>query len=945
MKKLIGFAISVVLAVGSGAITTQVANSAPFDTTSCTVNLGAGSTDLGGTAANDVICVTGTVDFSAGDGDDIVYFAPGSSGSVKLGAGNDTLYGEQAASLVISGEAGDDLIYGSAGSDTISGGASAGRDRIFAGAGDDRVNGDSGEVAYVDLGDGNDVFNGGNATDSEVLGGQGNDQITGTVGDDDLDGGDGLDEISGLAGADVLKGGPGDDLLAGGDGTDTLDGGFGLNQCDYSSGEVKTTTCVYDDSAPEIKIFKISTNLIDSTSIANKVDVTMEVSDSTGVESITMGCSTSNSFVFLINYSNNGTGWLGVSDGTPYQNPTSGAGVGKNIKFTTSVNFPVGASPGKCNLIAHTRDTIGNQIGGVQLGAFEIVRSTAGDDVGPAITVSQSATEIDVSTGAKTLNVEASLSDPSKIQWVSIRVCSTYSYYAWWDSSTKSYFASATIMGASSHLGYVNAGLETDAKFTFPIELGMTTRSQSCGIVVSSQDRNGKSSSSTLPNALKIVNNLGGDQAGPLLENFTYTKTVDVGASGQKFVFAGKITDLSGFKWFNIRLHNQDYSRYFDVLHFQADKYGAADYVVTGGSGSQGPIPASQGNKNALDFSYSFEIPFGTKPGTYRISIMGEDLLGNAVVDPGTYNLEVSRTSPGQPSAPSGLTVNGNGADAVTLSWTAPAILGDPVLKDYEIQYKLDSESTWKTVSDGFSTTTQLPISNLLGGKMYQFRVRGENGGGQGSWSAITSYATPGAKAPSAPRNVVAKSVSSKTFVASWEGPSDAGASKITDFVAQISLDGSKWVTIGHAISPSLSITVSNLLPATGYLFRSAWVNAIGQGSFSEVIKIQTLAETTKSFVVPSAPTAPTLSKLTETSYKFAWKPPTSLGGDKLFDYTSEYSVDKGKTWVSLESTVSLSTSVKISGLKKGRLYLVRSAGINGAGKGAWSKVLSITPR
>jgi Ca2+-binding RTX toxin-like protein len=76
-------------------------------------------------------------------------------------------------------------------------------------------------------------------TGQVILGGNGNDTLTGTTGDDTITGGngndtinagDGNDTVMGRNGNDILNGGRGNDILNGGNGDDTLDGGSGDNQ-------------------------------------------------------------------------------------------------------------------------------------------------------------------------------------------------------------------------------------------------------------------------------------------------------------------------------------------------------------------------------------------------------------------------------------------------------------------------------------------------------------------------------------------------------------------------------------------------------------------------------------------------------------------------------------------------------------------------------------------
>ena len=92
----------------------------------------------------------------------------------------------------------------------------------------------------VDLGDGDDSFDGdgklrfeveGDSGDDEIDGGDAADLLEGKYGDDRLDGSDGPDELLGGLDDDVLFGKAGKDLIDGGPGDDRGDGGGGKDKC------------------------------------------------------------------------------------------------------------------------------------------------------------------------------------------------------------------------------------------------------------------------------------------------------------------------------------------------------------------------------------------------------------------------------------------------------------------------------------------------------------------------------------------------------------------------------------------------------------------------------------------------------------------------------------------------------------------------------------------
>ena len=105
-------------------------------------------------------------------------------------------------------------------SSTASRGSSAGtgNDSLFVGGLD--------SATTLVGGRGNDTLTGGGAADT-LDGGRGNDTLTGRGGDDALDGGRGADTLTGGKGADTLTGGEGDDMLTGGEGKDVFVYGAG----------------------------------------------------------------------------------------------------------------------------------------------------------------------------------------------------------------------------------------------------------------------------------------------------------------------------------------------------------------------------------------------------------------------------------------------------------------------------------------------------------------------------------------------------------------------------------------------------------------------------------------------------------------------------------------------------------------------------------------------
>jgi len=212
------------------------------------------------------------VQIDAGDGNDAVLDWNGPS-TINGGAGDDSIFGHGGDDAITGGEGADDLI-GGLGNDRIDGGPgsdllespiagygiaetpspadSGGSDVLDGGSGLDTVSyqlrldpltitldgrandGARGEndrigpsVESVVGGSGNDTLTGSRRSDG-LYGYSGNDTLHGGRGDDTLDGGPGNDVVLGEAGADVVAGGHDQDVVDGGRGRDSIYGEYAV---------------------------------------------------------------------------------------------------------------------------------------------------------------------------------------------------------------------------------------------------------------------------------------------------------------------------------------------------------------------------------------------------------------------------------------------------------------------------------------------------------------------------------------------------------------------------------------------------------------------------------------------------------------------------------------------------------------------------------------------
>lgn len=215
------------------------------------------------------------------------------------GSGDDTLLGgEQDDTL--NGNDGDDTLDGKDGADLLSGGAGFdAADYRFEGANlivsingiaDEEGGGAQGDNVGLDIerivgGSGNDLLTGSD-TDNSITGRNGNDTIFGGLGNDSLDGDEGNDLLVGENGNDVLTGQGGSDTMNGNNGNDsfiandgnadTLNGGNGADNAvaDQPGDTVSDIESGLTIPAPEINVLLGSTPLPDETAVVDFGSVT-----------------------------------------------------------------------------------------------------------------------------------------------------------------------------------------------------------------------------------------------------------------------------------------------------------------------------------------------------------------------------------------------------------------------------------------------------------------------------------------------------------------------------------------------------------------------------------------------------------------------------------------------------------------------------------------------
>jgi len=182
----------------------------------------------------------------------------------------------------------------------------------------------------------------------------------------------------------------------------------------------------------------------------------------------------------------------------------------------------------------------------------------------------------------------------------------------------------------------------------------------------------------------------------------------------------------------------------------------------------------------------------------------------------------------------------GRSATTVDLSWNTPDPVTGESVTGYEVEYRRNSTVLWTTFDNTNLTATNVTITGLSPGIIYQFRVITIFSDDQRNTSrALTTRTKNGV--PSEPTALEMVSNTNSSITLNWLAPLNNGGLKITNYIVQFKSSSSEeWSTYNRTISASRTVTVTGLSGASVYEFRIAAVNEFGNGNYSSTLSTTT---------------------------------------------------------------------------------------------------------
>ena len=265
----------------------------------------------------------------------------------------------------------------------------------------------------------------------------------------------------------------------------------------------------------------------------------------------------------------------------------------------------------------------------------------------------------------------------------------------------------------------------------------------------------------------------------------------------------------------------------------------------------------------------------------------------------------------------------------VHLSWEPPEYMGGCQVKNYIVEKRDTTTTTWQSVTTQLARTA-FKVTKLKTGAEYQFRIIAENRYGKGasldSKSIVVQYPY---KPPGPPGTPYVKSATKEMMIIEWNEPVNDGGSTVIGYHLESKERSSiMWNKLNKTLITDTMFKICNLEEGIGYEFRVYAENIVGIGRCSK---------TSESFVArdpcdpPGAPEAISISK---NLIKIQWTKPQYDGGSKVNGYIVERKdlASDDKRWVRANFTNIIETEYIVTGLTESEQYEFRVIARNAAG-------------
>ncbi|XP_030635902.1 M-protein, striated muscle [Chanos chanos] len=315
----------------------------------------------------------------------------------------------------------------------------------------------------------------------------------------------------------------------------------------------------------------------------------------------------------------------------------------------------------------------------------------------------------------------------------------------------------------------------------------------------------------------------------------------------------------------------------------------------------------------------------------------------------------------GAPGAPLDVCCQEANKDYVIVTWKPPAMDRGSSILGYFVDRCEVGTTHWAQCNDTPIKFARFPVTGLIEGRSYIFRVRAVNKcgmshpsrvsepvaamdpadrarkGTSAPWTGqiiVTEEEPVEGEVPGKPHDLTVTEATRNYVVLSWKPPGERGHEGVMYYVEKCVSGTDSWQRVNTEIPvKSPRFALFDLAEGKSYCFRVRCCNAAGVGEPSEPTEATVVGD---KLDIPSAPGRVVPTRNTDTSVVVSWE--TSRDAKELLGYYIETSIAGSNTWEPCNNKPVKCSRFICHGLMTGESYMFRVRAVNAAGISEYSQ-------
>uniref|UniRef100_A0A8C3AFE5 Myomesin 1 n=1 Tax=Cyclopterus lumpus TaxID=8103 RepID=A0A8C3AFE5_CYCLU len=299
--------------------------------------------------------------------------------------------------------------------------------------------------------------------------------------------------------------------------------------------------------------------------------------------------------------------------------------------------------------------------------------------------------------------------------------------------------------------------------------------------------------------------------------------------------------------------------------------------------------------------------------------------------------------------------------DYIIVTWKQPAVDGGDAILGYFVDRCEVGTTHWFQCNDTPVKFARFPVTGLVEGRSYMFRVRAVNQSGMSRPSRVSEPVAamdPADRArmrgtsapwtgqiivteeepaegivPGRPLELQVTEATKNYVVLSWNPPGEKGLEGVMYYVEKCVSGTDSWQRVNTEIPvKSPRFALFDLAEGKSYSFRVRCCNSAGVGEPSDPTEATTVGD---KLDIPSAPSKVVPTRNTDTSVVVSWE--ASKEAKELVGYYIEGSIVDSNVWEPCNNKPVNATRFICHGLRTGEKYIFRVRAVNAAGLSQFS--------